>query len=413
VYSALVLLLATHSADAGWVLFHQQGKAGHREAWYAEVTAVRDRTEVESMLGTGADGMAKTSVRELPVIVVYESAAAPEWDDLKVQFECVNKYRTLSYAEASRANELARREGRKFSSSVIVDGWNDPKKWNEPVKMRLGPRSYSVPRVDLSNRPLAATRWSTDGSAPMIKAQKFACQDEDVRKATEAANTNSQFNAQTFSAGLQQLGLTEPVHALDSKTVIDLLNLSWNVLWQGSQRADPSGFWVKKPSPEEQARYEAQYAAIQKQMKVQTDAAQVQMQPHIERHQEEQAFLEIVQRVRGNRQVGEEERLLLSLWQGRPQEQVGVSMGAAKISETSGLRYLSYESSFDNRSALVSAVSGRVISTQGASGSCRIDFVTALDRKGVLRVADIRISSQGEVGGGVCRSLWRLPENVP
>ena len=71
-----------------------------------------------------------------------------------------------------------------------------------------------------------------------------------------------------------------------------------------------------------------------------------------------------------------------------------------------------FQSSFDNRSALVSAASGRVLSTQGSSGSCRISFVTALDRKKIRRIADSRIDSQGEVGGGVCRDLWRLPDNL-
>jgi hypothetical protein len=206
--------------------------------------------------------------------------------------------------------------------------------------------------------------------------------------------------------------MQEAVHPLESKTVIDLLNLSWNVLWKGSKRADPSGLWVKKLSPEEKARYDLQYAAIEKQMKKQVEAAQNFGQPIIEQHQAELEFLEIVRKVRGDRQIGQEERTLLSVWQGRPEEQVGASMGSPQISEVGGLRFLNYQSSFDNRSALVSAASGRVLSTQGASGSCRISFITAMDQKKNWRVADIRIDSQGEVGGGVCRDLWRTPANL-
>ncbi len=410
--SMTLLMAFANSASAGWVLFHQQGKVGQREAWYAEITRVSDRTEVENMLGKNGEVMAKTSIKELPLIVIYESINAPEWNELKVQFECLNKYRVLTYSEAQQAAKIARQEGKPFSSSVIVDGWNDPQKWKNPVNMRVAARSYTVPRIDLSNRPIPQTQWTLDSSAAMIKAQKFACQEEDVRSTLRDSTAKGQFNTEIFNSGLQKIGLQEAIHPLESTTVIDLLNLSWDVLWKGSKRADPSGLWVKKLSPEEKARYEAQYAAIEKQMQKQVAAAQGFAQPIIEQHQEEQDFLEIVRKVRGNRQVTQEESTLLSVWQGKPEEQVGTSMGAPQVSETGGLRFLNYQSAFDNRSALVSAASGRVLSTQGASGSCRISFITALDRKKTWRVADIRIDSQGEVGGGVCRNLWRTPENL-
>lgn len=410
--SMTLLMAFANSASAGWVLFHQQGKTGQREAWYAEITRVSDRTEVESMLGKSGEIMAKTSIKELPVIVIYESISAPEWNELKIQFECLNKYRVLTYSEAQQAAKIAKQEGKPYSSSVIVDGWNDPQKWKNPVNMRVAARSYTVPRVDLSNRPISQTQWALDGSAAMIKAQKFACQNEDVRNTLRDSTANGQFNTEIFNSGLQKIGLQEAIHPLESTTVIDLLNLSWDVLWKGSKRADPSGLWVKKLSPEEKARNEVQYAAIQKQMQKQVAAAQGFAQPIIEQHQEEQDFLETVRKVRGNRQVTQAESTLLSVWQGKPEEQVGASMGAPQVIETGELRFLNYQSSFDNRSALVSAASGRVLSTQGASGSCRISFITALDRKKTWRVADIRIDSQGEVGGGVCRDLWRTPENL-
>ncbi len=173
-----LLLTLMSNADANWALFHQQGKVGQREAGYAQITRVTDRTEVEDMLGKGNDIMAKTSIKELPIIVVYESVTAPEWDELKLQFECLNKYRVLSYSEAEKAAKKARQEGKQYSSSVIVDGWNDPQRWNDPVKMRIAPRSYTVPRVDLSNRPISQTQWALNNNAAMIKAQKFACQDD-------------------------------------------------------------------------------------------------------------------------------------------------------------------------------------------------------------------------------------------
>ena len=113
-----------------------------------------ERTEVDQMLGSGNGAQARTSVWEMPVMVVHESANAPEWTELKLQFECLNKYRALTYNEARNAAK-ARQEGKPQSPSLIAEGWNDPGRWNDPVNMRIAARSYTVPRVDLSNRPLA------------------------------------------------------------------------------------------------------------------------------------------------------------------------------------------------------------------------------------------------------------------
>jgi hypothetical protein len=237
--AGLCLLSAlSNPTYAGWVLFHQQGETGKREAYFAEITRIAERTEIDNMMGA-------TSIWELPVMVVHEAATAPEWRELKLQFEC---------------------QSTPYSSSANVDGWNDP------VNMRIAARSYIVPRVDLSNRPLPETQWARDNRVPMIKAQKFACLEEAVRNALQVSIAQGQFDINRFNTELQNIGLVEPVHPLEARTAIDLLDLSWNVLWKGSKRPDPSGLWVKKLSPQEKARNEAQYAAIQK---IMDDAVQM------------------------------------------------------------------------------------------------------------------------------------------
>ena len=73
-----LLASLSNTAMAGWVLFHQQGQPGQREAYFAEITRTTERTEVDQMLGSGNGTQARTSVWEMPVMVVHESADAPE-----------------------------------------------------------------------------------------------------------------------------------------------------------------------------------------------------------------------------------------------------------------------------------------------------------------------------------------------
>ena len=409
--AGLCLLAAlSNTAFAGWVLFHQQGESGRREAYFAEITRTTERTEVDAMLGKSRDVMARTSLWEMPVVVVHESATAPEWTELKLQFECLNKYRALSYSEAQKAAQAARQEGRPYSSSVVVDGWNDPARWSDPVNMRVVARSYTVPRVDLSNRPLPETGWAKDARAPMIKAQKFACQGEDVRSALQAAINNGQFDAGRFNAELQKIGLLEPVHALEAKTVIDLLNLSWNVLWKGSKRPDPSGLWVKKLSPQEKTRNEAQYAAIQKQMDDAVQKTNETYLPKLKKMQAEREFVEAAGRVRGKRALSKMEASALMVWLSREESEVAAKMGAPAITQSGNLKFLGYGQSFDNSSAMVHVPSGRVLE-QGVRTSCEAQFVMLQDKEKSWRVADIRIAgASNQLGINPCHGLLTVPD---
>lgn len=404
-------LLATlsNTALAGWVLFHQQGQPGHREAYFAEITRTTERSEVDSTLGTGNDIMARTSVWEMPVLVVHESAAAPEWTELKLQFECMNKYRASSYSEAQKA-ATARQEGKPYNPSVIADGWNDPARWNDPVNMRIAARSYTVPRVDLSNRPLAETRWAKDARPPMIKAQKFACQGEDVRNALQAAMSQGPFDVGRFNTELQKIGLVEPVHPLEARTAIALLDLSWNVLWKDSKRPDPSGFWVKKLSPQDKARNEAQYAAIQKQMDDAVQTANEKYLPKLREMQAEHGFVEAATKVRGKRSLSNMEASALMVWLAQEESEVAARMGAPAVAQSGNLKFLGYDQSFDNTSAMVHAPSGRVLE-QGVRTHCEAQFVMLQDKANIWRVADVRISgSSSQLGINPCHGLLNVPD---
>lgn len=374
--ASLCLLTAlSNSTYAGWVLFHQQGETGKREAYFAEITRIAERTEIDSIMGT-------TIIWELPVMVVHEAAAAPEWSELKLQFECQNK---------------------PYRSSAKFDGWNDP------VNMRIAARSYTVPRVDLSNRPLPETQWAKDNRVPMIKAQKFACQEEVVRNALQVSIAHGQFDVNRFNTELQKIGLAEPVHPLEARTAIDLLDLSWNVLWNGSKRPDPSGLWAKKLSPEEQARNEAQYAAIQKKMNDAVQKADQKYLPTVKKMQAEHAFVEAAAKVSGNRSLSKMEASALMVWLAREETEVSAKMGAPAITQSGNLKFLGYGQSFDNTSAMMHVPSGQVFE-QGVRTNCEAQFVMLQDKENIWRVADIRIAgASNQISVNPCEDLLTAP----
>lgn len=403
---AALLAGATTSAHAGFALFHMQGEPGKRQLFYANITDVRDRTPVEDVLG-------QLSTKELPVVVVYEAADAPEWSEMRLQFECTAKYRQISMAEHRKARERQKETGEPVQTMVVVDGWNDPAKWHAPVKMRMGPMSSKVSRADLSAQPLPETQWTTVGSAVMLKAQKLACQQEDVNAALSAAIQDGHFDNQIFNDGLKKIGLLDGVQALEARSVPALLDLSWKTLWAGSPRPDPSGLWSKKVTPEQQAKHEAELAAIQKQMNTAVDKVNETYLPKLKKMQAEREFVEAAAKVRGNRDLSRLESSALMVWLGRDETEVGKKMGAPRITQAGELKFLGYGQSFDNTSAMVHVPSGQVFE-QGVRTSCDAQFVMLQDKEKIWRVADIRVSaSSNQLGVRACDGLLTTPDVQP
>ncbi len=400
---AALLAAATSTTQAGFVLFHMQGEPGKRQLFYANISDVRDRTPVEDILNP-------LSIKELPVVVVYEAADAPEWSEMRLQFECSSKYRQITMAEHRKARERQKKTGEDVQTQVVVDGWNDPSTWNAPVKMRMGPMSNKVSRTDLTSQPLPETQWASVGSASMLKAQKFACQQEDVNAALQAAIRNNSFDQQIFNDGLKKIGLLDGVQALEARSVPALLDLSWKTLWAGSPRPDPSGLWSKKVTPEQQAKYQAELAAIQAQMNTAVDKVNETYLPKLKKMQAEREFVEAAAKIRGNRDLSRLESSALMVWLGRDETEVGKKMGAPRITQTGELKFLGYGQSFDNTSAVVHVPSGQVFES-GVRTSCDAQFVMLQDKEKIWRVADIRVSaSSNRLGVSACNGLLTTPD---
>lgn len=366
------------SSFAQSALVHVQGEDGQREAYFANFAVVMSRTPADKLLGP-------TSVRQLDTVVVYESAAKPEFSALRLQFECVVKY---PY------------DGKKVPPQPAFDA---------PVTVRVGDGSWMLRREDLKSEPLPPGTWRTSSSPVLLKLHKVACHEDVMRGAmVKAARANNDLNV--FRSEIRKIGLPEDLQLVTQQTAAEYLDFSWWVLWHGAKRPDPSGKWSRRPTKKELQEAQAQMAQIQRQV----DAMVAGMKPGLEtdlRQLEARfAFDEAAADLRRGRAMSRNERLMLSAWEGKTDTEVGAAFGAPVVSTAGGLRFLSYGKEFDNR-VVVGNRKGAVWE-EGMYESCNVQFVMLLDDKQLLRVADVRIWANSSQGGQVmfaCVGLLEAP----
>ncbi|HEU4457794.1 MAG TPA: hypothetical protein VFR90_01565 [Methylibium sp.] len=371
---ALPTLGAAQSA-----LVHVQGEPGQREAYYADFAVVMNRTPPEQLLGP-------TSVRQLDTVVVYEAADKPEFSALRLQFECVVKFA---------------HDGKTVPPQPAFDA---------PVKVRVGEGSWKLRREDLKNEPLPAGAWRTSASPVLLKLHKVACNDDVLRGAmVKAAKANNDLGV--FRSEITKIGLPEDLQLLGQQSAPEYLDFSWWVLWSASKRPDPSGKWSRRPTPQELEEAKTQMARIQQQY----DQLAGQIKPRLERgiqqSEAEFAFQTAAADVRKNRSMSRSERLMLTAWEGKTDQEVAATMGAPLVSGAGSLHFMSYGKEFDNR-VVVGNRKGAVWE-EGLYENCNVQFVLLPDAKKLLRVADVRIWTNTNQGwGGVafaCTGLLEAP----
>ncbi len=101
---------------------------------------------------------------------------------------------------------------------------------------------------------------------------------------------------------------------------------------------------------------------------------------------------------------------MLSVWEGRAEPEVASALGAPAVSQSGGLRFLSYGREFDRR-VLVGNRSGAVWE-EGLYESCNVQFVMLPDAQQVYRVGDVRIWTGSNQAGQVrfaCTGLMETP----
>lgn len=379
VRAAVLLSVMPATALAQSALVHLQGEPGRREAYFANFAIVSDRTPVEQLLGP-------LVVRELETVIVYESADKPEFSALRLQFECVVKH---AY------------DGKTIPPQPAFDA---------PVRVRSGEGGWSLRRQDLRTEPLPAGEWRSAASPVLLKLHKMACNDEVLRGAmVKAARQNN--DLAVFRREVRRIGLPEDLQLVGQQMATEYLDFSWWVLWAGATRPDPSGKWSTRPSAQQLREAQAQMEQIQGQVR----ALAAQMQPGLEAKTEllraELDFPQAAARVRGDRKMSRNERLMLSAWEGKTETDIGAALGAPLVSSAGELRFLSYGKEFDNR--VVVGNSKGAAWQEGVFEQCNLQFVLwAPGPRQPMRVVDVRIWTQSTQLGQLmyaCSGLLEAP----
>lgn len=374
---ALLMPCATLGQSA---LVHVQGEAGSREAYFANFAVVMDRTPAEKLLGP-------TQVRQLDTVIVYESADKPEFGALRLQFECVVKY--------------------------PYDGKTIPKQpaFDAPVSVRVGEGSWRLRREDLKHEPVPAGPWRSSASPVLLKLHKIACHEELMRSAmVKAAKNNKDLGV--FRDEIRRIGLPEDLQLVGQQTAAEYLDFSWWVLWSGAKRPDPSGKWSRRPTKKELDEAKAQMAQIQQQVDQLAGLIKPKLEQGIRQLDSQFAFQKLAADIRKERKMSRNERLMLSVWEGKTENDVAMALGAPLVSGAGDLRFLSYGREFDNR--VIVANNKGAAWEEGMYASCNVQFVLHPDDKNLARVVDVRIwthSNQGWGGGGgfTCDGLLETP----
>lgn len=360
-------------------LVHLQGEVGHREAYFANFTIVSDRTPPDRAFES-------IQLRELDTVVVYEEAGKPEFVALRLQFECTVKY--------------------------ALDGKNPPPQptFDAPVKVRIGANSWSLRRQELKADSLPVGEWRSAASPALLKLQKIACND-DVMRSAVVQSAKQKGDPQVFEREIKKIGLPQDLQLLSQTLASEYLDFAWQVLWVGAQRPDPSGKWSRRSTPQE---LQAARAEIEKHRN-QLNALVAKIQPGLEagvaKSAAELDFRQAAAQIRGDRAISKNERLMLSVWEGKTETDIGAAMGAPLVSAAGKLRFLSYGKEFDNR--VILANNAGAVWEQGVYESCNVQFVLLPDDKArEMRVADVRIWAQAnQYGSGVsaCSGLLEVP----
>ena len=365
-------------AFAQSVLVHIQGEEGSREAYFADILVVMDRTPVDKLFGP-------MRVKQLETTVVYESPDKPEFSSLMLQFECVVK--------------------------ETFDGKNIPKQpaFDAPVKVRIGEFSWKLRREDLKDEKLPAGDWRTSSSPVLLKLQKIACNDDVLRSAI-IKTAKAKDNGEIFRSEIPKIGLPSDLQLVGAQNAADQLDFAWSVLWSGATRPDPSGKWSRRPTKKETEEYQAKMAQIQKQYDQLVAGIKPQLEANLKHMDAEFTFHKIAADIRGGRKLSRNETHMLAVWEGKAEQDVAAKMGDPIVSSAGNLHFLSYGQEFDNR-VIVGNRQGAVWE-EGLYEHCNVQYVLHPDDKNVFRVADVRIwASSNRMGQVVfaCDGLLEVP----
>jgi hypothetical protein len=383
-------LLFSGEALALGAIVHLQGREGDREAFFADVRMVLDRTPVDRIFGP-------VSVKEIDVTAVYENAAKPEWVTLRLQFECPSEL----------AGELADPKNKA-----------KPLGPNDPVKFRIGPGSYQVRRSDLKSDPMPASEWNLSSAPMLMKAGRITCNLDEIHKAFRKSlgSSPAAFDHAALSKRLVTLNLPADLMLIGHTQSNDFLDFAWETFWwktvRDGKRPDPSGKWSRASTEAEKAEGIRRMEELQKEAEPALAQARASLEGNINKMQAEFDFQDKAASIRKDRKLSKLEAKLIYAWVGRTEEEVVAAMGNPRLNEAGDQRFLHYMHYFDNTAQVMDMKSGATWE-EGNYSECNVEFVTMRDKQNKWRVADARVwTKENALGNGKawCGSIVKAPK---
>lgn len=384
------ILLPVEAFGFGAIL-HYQGDEGDREAYFADLRVISNRTPANQVGGP-------TEIREIDVTAVYENVDKPELAHMKLQFECPSH--TLI----------------NMSNMEVTENKNKVKA-GDSVKFRIGQFSYKLRRSDLKSEPLAVSDWKTSNASMLSKAGAIACNDIEIDHALHDAIKSKDFDFDGFGKRISKLGLPADMPIIGQVTAPEFLDFAWYQLWfdkvATGKRPDPSGKWAKKLTKEEKEaaikKLEEQRKALQANPEI--IAAKNSLMEGIKKSNAERAASASAATRPDGKRLTPIESNLMTLWKGKPEGDVVKVMGNPEFNQAGDSRFLRYTKWWEKESVTAYGAYGNVVGSEiGGYAECFVEFKTKQDSSGEWRVDDILVRSNYEGAGlgrqkGLCQDL--------
>lgn len=388
----LACLCLFHSqASALGVILHIQGQRGDREAYFADIRTIWNRTPVSQIFGP-------IEMRELQITAVYEHLDKPEWVYMNMWFQC--RPQVIIDLKKGTASD-----NRHFHKA------------GDEATFRIGPGSYKVRRADLKSEPLPESDWKKATSPMLSKAAAIACNEGNFKNIVIDLAKKKPFDHDTFGKEIStRFNLPNDMQLIGAVLSSEFLDFSWTLLWwetvMEGKRPNPSGKWTQKASDADKEaavkKLEEDYAKMAPKL----EAMKKNLQEGISKMDAEFDFRAKGAKLRQGRQPNKFETSLNSVWIGKEEQEVVSKMGKPQLNGAGGTRFLTYTKYFDNRGYAVHAGSGALVS-EGVYAECFAEFAIMQDSKGVWRVADVKVRADGSHNGmakDLCYGLSKIPD---
>lgn len=382
-----LLLFSVEAFGFGAVL-HYQGNEGDREAYFADLRSMKNRTPPDQVMGP-------TEIREVEVTAVYENADKPEFVHMKLQFECPNMMSIDS------------------QTMKITENKKNKIKAGDSVKFRIGSGSYKLRRSDLKSEPIEVSDWKTSNAAMLSKAGTIACNHIEIDQALHAAIREKSFDFDGFGKHISKLGLPADLAIIGQTSPPEFLDMAWDDFWwdkvSAGKRPDPSGKWAKKLTPAEKEvaikKLQEQQKAMQENPEIQ--AAKKSLLAEIKKGKEDMLARADSGKHANGKELNKNESNLRILWKGKPESEVVRVMGNPEFNQAGDSRFLRYTKWWEKEYVTAYGMQGQVVGSEmGGYAECSVEFVTRQDSKGEWRVDDIWVRGDyQDLGSREIRSL--------